>query len=133
MDSSAVAIVVSLIVAALGAIGGVAALLRVNSDNSSSVASGAKSISEGAKTVVDVMIERMDAQEGRMDSLEEYVSHFTDWADRLIDMLDRSITALPDALRTQFRAEEEALRLSRPKRSRATRVPETVSEIADKN
>lgn len=63
-----------------------------------------------------------------MDSLEEYVAHFDELADRLIDMLDRAITALPDALRAQFELEAEAQRAARPRRTRATRQPQTALE-----
>lgn len=54
---------VSVLVAVLGGLGGLAAILKVNSDSSNSVAAGSKSVSDGAKTMIDMMIDRMDAQE----------------------------------------------------------------------
>jgi hypothetical protein len=116
MGETSIANLVALIVAVLGALGGLAAFLKVTSDNARSVGEGAKSVSDGAKTVVDLMNERITSNEGRLDSLEDYVVHFDVWADRLLDILDRAITMLPDALRTQFESEATKIKTTRPKR-----------------
>lgn len=122
-------VAVAVIIAVLGALGGLAAVLKVQSDNSSSVATGARAVSEGAKTVIDLMNDRLDDTEAhaeantkRIDALEDYIAHFDDWADRLLDMLDRAITVLPDALRVVFETEASALKQSRPKREAARRA-----------
>jgi ABC-type transporter Mla subunit MlaD len=128
MDS-AIPVVVAIIAAILGGLGGVAAILKVQSDNSSSVATGASAVAEGAKTVIDLMSDRLDENEAlaqantkRLDALEDYVSHFDAWADRLLAILDRAITALPDALREQFAGEADSLKLARPKREAGQRA-----------
>lgn len=141
-------IFVAVLIAILGALGGIAAIMKVQSDNSSSVAVGAKAVSEGAKTVLDMMNERLDDQEAhseantvRLDALEAYVVHFDEWADRLLDILDRAITMLPDALRSQFETEATSLKATRPKREQqrqitARRVASekvALSEIAKNN
>lgn len=121
-------VIVSLVVAILGAIGGLAAVLKVNADNSNTLAGGAKSVSEGAKTVVDMMVERMDEQDARVESIELYVAHFDVWADRLIDILDRAITLLPDAMRKDFEIESRNLKHTRPNR----RIVRGISDADEK-
>jgi hypothetical protein len=123
-SDSVIPVIVAILAAILGGLGGIAAILKVQSDNSSSVASGAKAVSEGAKTVIELMGERMDAAEShanlnteRIESLEIYAAHFDAWADRLIGILDRAITMLPDALRAQFESESSDLKINRPKRA----------------
>jgi len=123
--SEAIPVVIAIIAAILGGLGGVAAILKVQADNSSAVAGGAKAVSEGAKNLIDLMNDRMDegeaqiaANTARLDTLEEYVTHFDAWADRLIGILDRAVTMLPDALRAQFEVETKDLKESRPKRTK---------------
>jgi hypothetical protein len=127
--ADAVPVLVAIIAAILGGLGGVAAILKVQSDNSSSVATGASAVAEGAKTVIDLMSERIDETEAhaaantkRLDAMEDYVSKFDAWADRLIVILDRAVAALPDALRTEFEQEAADLRHARPKREAAQRA-----------
>lgn len=122
MESSGVAIIVSLVIAVVGGFGGLAALFKVSSDSSNSVASGAKSVSDAASGVVEMMSERMDAQEARVSVLEDYVVHFDSWADRLLGILERSIMLMPDVMRAQFEAEVAALKASRPVRGRTSKV-----------
>jgi len=125
MGDEAVPTIIAVIVAIIGGLGGIAAILRVQSDNTNSLASGAKAVSEGAKNVVELMGERLDETEAqiainsdRLAVLEAYVTSFDSWADRLLSILDRAITMLPDALRSQFESESSELKASRPKRSK---------------
>ena len=125
MTSELLPILVAIIAAILGGLGGFAALMKVQSDNSTSVATSAKAVSDGAKTVIELMDARIEETEAhakqnteRIETLEVYVSHFDAWADRLIGILDRAITMLPDALRSQFESESAELKQSRPKRTK---------------
>jgi hypothetical protein len=125
MGDETVPTIIAVIVAIIGGLGGMAAILRVQSDNTNSLASGAKAVSEGAKNVVELMGERLDETEAqiainsdRLAVLEAYVTSFDSWADRLLSILDRAITMLPDALRNQFESESNELKASRPKRSK---------------
>lgn len=125
MGDETVPTIIAVIVAIIGGLGGIAAILRVQSDNTNSLASGAKAVSEGAKNVVELMGERLDETEAqiainsdRLAVLEAYVTSFDSWADRLLSILDRAITMLPDALRSQFESESSELKASRPKRSK---------------
>lgn len=119
MNSDLTPIFVSLAIAVIGSLGGFAALLRVQNENTNSLASGAKSVSDGAKTVVEMMNERMDEGEERLDHLEEYISKFDMWADRLISMLDTVIGLLPEALRAQYLIESNNIKHTRPRRRTA--------------
>lgn len=102
---------ISIVIAILGSIGGVAALLKVSAENSNTVA-------EGAKKVVDMMETRLVDSEKRLDSVEAYVEHFDAWADKLLDILDRAISKVPDTLKEDFTNESNVLRNSRPRRGR---------------
>ena len=117
-------VLVAVLIAVVGGLGGLAAILKVQGENTNSLAAGAKAVSEGAKNVVELMSERMDESEvqisansARLDTLEDYVANFDSWADRLLSILDRAITMLPDALRGQFESESHELKRTRPKRT----------------
>ena len=109
--NEALPIFVSIIIAILGSIGGVAALLKVSAENSNTVA-------DGAKKVVDLMDGRLADSEKRLDSLEAYIEHFDAWADKLLDILDRAITKVPDSLREELVQESNKLKNIRPRRGR---------------
>lgn len=116
MDSEALPVVIAFISAILAGLGGIAAMMKVNGDNASNVASGAKAVSEGAKTVVELMNDRIEENASRIDSLEAYVANFDTWADKLISTLDHVILLLPDALREKYAKEGSKLKSSRPRR-----------------
>ena len=124
-EMSDVPVLVAVLIAVIGGLGGLAAILKVQGENTNSLAIGAKAVSEGAKNVVELMGERLDETEAqisinsdRIAVLEAHVTSFDSWADRLLSILDRAITMLPDALRSQFESESNELKASRPKRSK---------------
>ena len=124
-EMSDVPLLVAVLIAVIGGLGGLAAILKVQGENTNSLASGAKAVSEGAKNVVELMGERLDETEAqvainsdRIAVLEAHVTSFDSWADRLLSILDRAITMLPEALRSQFESESNELKASRPKRSK---------------
>lgn len=121
MNNEVLPNLIAFVLAVIGGFGGLAAFLKVTSDNAKSVGDGAKSVSDGAKTVVELMSEQVASNSRRIDDLEVYVSHFDAWADRLLDILDRAVTMLPEALRVQFESEAHTLKSTRPRRSREER------------
>jgi hypothetical protein len=104
---SEIPLVIAVVIAIIGSLGGFAAILKVNSDNSNTVA-------DGATKVVVMMERRLEEAEERLQALEEYHEHFDNWVDRLVDILDRTIKAMPDAIRDQFATEAATHRLDRP-------------------
>ena len=111
MENSSIPIIISVIIAFFGSIGGVAALLKVNADNSQVVA-------EGASKVVTMMDERLDEQETRIDKLEIYISKFDVWADKLLNILDRAVSDMPEAIKQKYSDESSHLKIERPQRGR---------------
>jgi hypothetical protein len=108
-DPNAIPLLASIVIAALGSIGGFAALMKVNADNSDTIA-------DGASKVVTMMNERMDDTEARVDALEEYAYHFDNWADKLVSLVDRAIALLPLDVQKSFRHEADEVRQARPRR-----------------
>jgi len=102
-------LLVSVIIAIIGSIGGFAALMKVNADNS-------KTISEGAVNVVEMLQEQIDINSKRLDALEGYASRFDDWADKISSLLNRAITQMPEPPRESFRQEATDVHNARPKR-----------------
>jgi hypothetical protein len=102
-------LIIGLIIAILGSLGGFAALMKVNADNS-------KTISEGAANVVTLMRTQIHENSTRIDALEGYASRFDEWSDKVLDLLSRTIDALTEPQRSTFRDEEEAIAASRPQR-----------------
>lgn len=109
-------ILVSVMIAIIGSLGGFAALMKVSSDNS-------RTVSEGARTVVDMMSERLDDTERRIDALEGYAARFDAWGDKVIHLLNRAIDSMPEPPRESFRAEASDAASSRPRRRAADVVP----------
>ncbi len=105
----ALPVLVAVIVAILGSIGGVAALLKVNADNSNTV-------SDAAAKVVEMMDKRLDEQDERLKAVETYVEHFDVWADKLLNILDRAISKLPETVKDDFITESNVLKSQRPRR-----------------
>lgn len=107
----ALPLIVSVIIAVVGGLGGFAALMKVNADNS-------KTVSEGATNVVKMMRERMDEQELRLEALEGYTQRFDDWGDKVITLLNRAIESMTEPPRESFRSEAAAIAEGRPTRRR---------------
>jgi hypothetical protein len=104
-----IGLLVSVVIAIIGSIGGFAALMKVNADNS-------KTISEGAVNVVEMLQEQVAANTKRLDALEGYASRFDDWADKVTTLLHRAIEAMPEPPRESFREEATSIHQARPKR-----------------
>ena len=115
---------VAIVIAALGSVGGFAALMKVNADNS-------KTVSEGASNVVRMMQERMDEQEARLEALEGYTQRFDDWGDKVISLLNRAIESMTEPPRESFRAEAASAAEARPTRRRSD--DHTASRVRKKN
>jgi hypothetical protein len=109
VNSDALPLLVSVVIAIVGSVGGFAALMKVNADNSDVVA-------DGASKVVRMMNERMDDTEARLDALEQYAVHFDNWADKLVSLVDRAIAVLPEEVQRSFRSEADEVRRARPSR-----------------
>ena len=110
---------VAIAIAILGSLGGFAALMKVNADNS-------KTISEGATNVVEMMQKQLDDNTKRLDALEGYAARFDDWADKISTLLTRAIDNMPEPPRESFRREAEAVGRARPKRRRNDSTGNTV-------
>lgn len=100
---------VAVAIAILGSLGGFAALMKVNADNS-------KTISEGAVNVVEAMQKQIEINTARLDALEGYASRFDDWADKVTVLLERAIENMPEPPRESFREEAKTVASTRPKR-----------------
>jgi hypothetical protein len=110
--NEAIPTIIAVIIALIGGAAGVAALMRVNADNS-------KTISEGAVNVVELMQKQIISNGERLDALEGYASRFDDWSDKVLNLLSRTIDALTEPQRTSFREEECDIAASRPQRRSA--------------
>jgi hypothetical protein len=115
---------IAVIIAMLGTGGAVAALMRVNTDNS-------KTISEGAVNVVEAMQSQIKANSERLDALEGYASRFDDWADKVSTLLTRAIDNMTEPPRESFRTEAEAIAKSRPKRRNGDPKPTIAARRED--
>ena len=107
--SGEIPLLVSLMIAIVGSIGGFAAMMKVSSENS-------RTVSEGAKNVVEMMTARLDDTERRLDALEGYAVRFEAWGDKVVQLLHRAIEAMPEPPRESFRAEADSLASARPRR-----------------
>jgi hypothetical protein len=110
---------VAVAIAILGSLGGFAALMKVNADNS-------KTISEGAVNVVEAMQKQIESNTARLEALEGYASRFDDWADKVTTLLERAIDNMPEPPRESFRTEADAIAKARPKRRNSDPKPTVV-------
>lgn len=108
MDES-IPITVSVIIALLGSLGGLAALLKVNADR-------ANIVTDASTKVVTMVSSQLEDHSKRLDILEAYTDQLNGWADRLIDVLERAIAALPPPVDAPFHLEVDELKKERPKR-----------------
>ena len=106
--------VVALVVAVIGGMGGIAALMRSGADQS-------KTFSESAQIVVDIMKDttkelaaRLAATEERTTAIENELMAVQHWGNRVLDVLDRAIALIPTPAQTEFQAEAEKLREHKP-------------------
>ncbi len=109
MTTEAIAIIVSVLVAALGSIGGFAALMKVNADNS-------KTVSEGAANVVKLLRDQVADLDMRVGVVEQYAENMEIWSGKVTDLLGKAIEQIPVENRPPFRYEREALERARPRR-----------------
>jgi len=114
MPENYIPVLVAVIVAIGGSIVGVAALLRVTSDN-------AKVITDSAVNVVELMQARINENSARLDSLEDYAIRFDEWGDRLITVLDRAVSAVPHPAQETFQGEVVSIKTTRPRKNSTTR------------
>jgi hypothetical protein len=103
------ALVASVLIAIFGSIGGFAALMKVNADNSQTIA-------DGASTVVEMVLKRLDDTEKRLGALEAYSLRFDDWGDQLTNLVNRAISAMEEPPRESFRVEAAKVAAARPRR-----------------
>lgn len=101
--------VIALAIALIGGAGGIAALMKVNADNS-------KVVSEGAANVVKMLREQINDLDSRINVLEEYAEAMETWSDRVTKLLGAAVEAIPEVTRQPFRAESESLTSTRPRR-----------------
>ena len=102
-------LIISVLIAALGSVGGFAALMKVNADNS-------KTVSEGATLTVKMLRDQVNDLDARMGIIERYAQEMEVWGERVSTLLEKSIDAVAEARREPFRIEAEALAASRPRR-----------------
>jgi len=100
---------VAIIIAALGSVGGFAALMKVNADNS-------KTVSEGAANVVKLLRDQVADLDQRMYVVELYAQQMEVWSGEVSDLLTKAIDQLPDQKQDPFRTQAEALSRARPRR-----------------
>ena len=117
MPESYVPALVAVIVAVGGSFAGVAALLRVTSDNT-------KTITDSAINVVELMQARINENSARLDILEDYAARFDEWGDRLISILDRAVQAMPAGEQPPFQVEVDTIKVTRPRKTRLLKVVE---------
>ena len=102
---------VALLIALGGAVGGFAALMKVNADNS-------KTVSEGATNVVKMMREQVAEMGARLDRIEDYADRYELWSDTVVVLLNKVIDSMPLVPRKSFRTEADAIAKARPKRNK---------------
>jgi hypothetical protein len=102
-------LIVAVLVAALGSIGGFAALMKVNADNS-------KTVSEGATNVVTMLRTQVSDLNERMNAQEEYSQAMEVWSGQVMDLLGKAIRTLPENKQDPFRVDAEALGRARPRK-----------------
>jgi hypothetical protein len=102
---------VALAIALIGGAGGIAALMKVNADNS-------KVVSEGATNVVKMLREQIDDLDSRLNSLEVYADAIETWAGQVTDLLEKTVDAMPESKQPPFRREAQTLVATRPRRRR---------------
>lgn len=107
--SDAIPTAVALVVAILGGAGGLAALLKVQADNS-------KTVSEGATNVVKLLRDQVTDLDQRLSVVEEYSHEMETWSVKVTDLLEKAIAQIPEVKRHPFRSEAEALGAARPRR-----------------
>lgn len=98
-------------VALIGGVGGFAALMKVNADNS-------KVVSEGAVNVVKMVRDELAKQDERLGAIEQYTAEMEVWSERVLTLTEKAIDAVPERQREPFRIEHEALAQARPRRRR---------------
>lgn len=99
----------AVVIALIGGAGGIAALMKVNADNS-------KVVSEGATNVVRMLREQVGDLDERMGTLEQYAQEMEVWSERVLHLTEKTIDAVPEVLRDPFRSEHAILASSRPRR-----------------
>ena len=102
-------VIASFLIAIVGSIGGFAALMKVNADNS-------KTVSEGATNVVKMMREQVADLDARLTSVEEFSLKQEEWSDKVMTLLSRAISSMEEPPRQSFRSEADAIAAARPKR-----------------
>jgi hypothetical protein len=102
-------VLVGAVIALLGTLGGVAAILKVSSDN-------ADTIADGAGKVVELMDRRLQDAEDRLARMEVYHIHLEQWVDRLLDILQRAVALMPDFVRDEYDDEVSRVKGDRPRR-----------------
>ena len=109
MADGQITLLVGIIIAVLGSIGGFAALMKVNADNS-------KTVSEGATNVVKMLREQVDELDARLGLLEQYADEMDAWSQRVVDLLAKAVNALEAEQRDPFAVDAASLVRSRPRR-----------------
>jgi ABC-type phosphate transport system permease subunit len=102
-------VITAIIVAIAGAVGGVAALLKVNADNS-------KTITEGATSVVKLLRDQIADLDARLTSVEEFSIKQEEWSDSITALLTRAISQMTEPPRSSFRQEAADIAAARPQR-----------------
>lgn len=98
-------VILALIGAFVGAIGGLAALVRVGSERD-------KTSAEATNTVVSILRQQIRDMDERLQELERHVSRLDDWADSVMEFIDRTSTDQTPELQL----EASSLRRARPRR-----------------
>lgn len=99
----------AIVIAALGALGGFAALMKVNADNS-------KTVSEGATNVVKMMRAQVADLDDRLTAMEAHAEEHERWGDEVVGLLARVIDAMPEPPREAFRRQATQVGNTRPTR-----------------
>jgi len=99
----------SVLVAVFGSVGGFAALMKVNADNS-------KTVSEGATNVVKLLRDQVNDLASRVEVIEQYAEDMEAWSGKVTDLLAKAIAQIPEEKKPPFRAEREVLERARPRR-----------------
>lgn len=98
-------VIVASVAAVLGAIGGLAAVVRVGSERD-------KTSAEATNTVVNILRQQIKDMDERLQELERHVSRFDEWADSVMDFIDRVTSDQP----SEVHLEAAAIRRARPRR-----------------
>lgn len=81
MTTDVLPTLIALVIAVVGAGGGMAALMRVGSDRD-------KSQAEAASTVVTMLRQQVLDMDKRLDELEAHIDSLNDWADRVMALVE---------------------------------------------